>query len=762
MPGNTEPTKMSRVVQLEPQSNNMKPAHLAKLPAAVSMVRDKYRLMMLQRLKVFFDKLDDSLFELADKAGSNQEQNNFFEAMREVRVCRRRIEKNILYAIEDAFFQLLGSTPQPENNPPAQLNIQRESLSLVENSELEESVATDTSIARAHREHAELIQLIGLRLDSLVPQKVYQKNNPLGPEVLCNAFMAEAKKLELECKAKLVLFKLFDKLVVSQLGQLYEVANQVFIDNNILPNLSIRDAQGQAQAQGQGQAQSSSVPTGSSSGKTHASQARQGCEVSKGSEVLKALEEVLGGELVQSSPNQGVSQLLGYLSQRQKQLNATPGELVLVDIKSLMEQISLEQGGRFAGLQRMDREVIHLVNMLFEFILRDENLSEPMKVLLARLQIPLIKVGLMDKTFFAKDGHAARRLLNDMAKAALGWNPDTGKGKACPLYRKMEEVVNRLTGEFEIDLSLFTTLLEDFNRFLKKEKQRAALLEKRMLDAEGGKARAEEARTVVAAEIERRLQYQELPTVVQTMICEAWRQVLFVVGLKHGFKSSEWHSALRTLDDLMWSVRAPQNAEHRRQLIRLVPDLIHRLSEGMDMVSYNPFVMADWFKALEQVHLQLIRQKPEAAEPAPAAKQAEAKANPGVKAELNAEPSHSEAPSVTPPPPSAYMAPSEAAALNQHNAEALTPYLQQVADFVQGAWFEMLDDQGVASRCRLAAVIRPSGKYIFVSRNGMKVAEKTQQELANALKLQKLRALDDGMLFDRALETVVSSLRKAH
>jgi hypothetical protein len=43
----------------------------------------------------------------------------------------------------------------------------------------------------------------------------------------------------------------------------------------------------------------------------------------------------------------------------------------------------------------------------------------------------------------------------------------------------------------------------------------------------------------------------------------------------------------------------------------------------------------------------------------------------------------------------------------------------------------------------------------------MKVAENTQQELALALKNGFIRPLDNSMLFDRALETVVSSLRKS-
>ena len=85
-----------------------------------------------------------------------------------------------------------------------------------------------------------------------------------------------------------------------------------------------------------------------------------------------------------------------------------------------------------------------------------------------------------------------------------------------------------------------------------------------------------------------------------------------------------------------------------------------------------------------------------------------------------------------------------------------------VASLAQGAWFDLENQSGAEPlRCRLAAYIRPTGKYIFVNRNGMKVAEKTQVELASALKTGHMRALDNSMLFDKALESVVTSLRQS-
>ncbi|HIZ50850.1 MAG TPA: DUF1631 domain-containing protein, partial [Candidatus Pseudomonas excrementavium] len=78
-----------------------------------------------------------------------------------------------------------------------------------------------------------------------------------------------------------------------------------------------------------------------------------------------------------------------------------------------------------------------------------------------------------------------------------------------------------------------------------------------------------------------------------------------------------------------------------------------------------------------------------------------------------------------------------------------------------GSWFELsgIGDQP-AQRCKLAAIISFSGKYIFVNRAGMKVAEFTSTTLAHQYERQLIHLLADDQLFDRALESVIGNLRQ--
>ncbi|HAQ87281.1 MAG TPA: DUF1631 domain-containing protein, partial [Pseudomonas sp.] len=89
------------------------------------------------------------------------------------------------------------------------------------------------------------------------------------------------------------------------------------------------------------------------------------------------------------------------------------------------------------------------------------------------------------------------------------------------------------------------------------------------------------------------------------------------------------------------------------------------------------------------------------------------------------------------------------------NDEALT----QVDNLRVGSWVEFQEDEEHKLRCKLAAVIKPTGKYIFVNRTGMKVLEKTRTGLAIEFRRGAIRLLNDALLFDRALESVIGNLR---
>jgi hypothetical protein len=88
----------------------------------------------------------------------------------------------------------------------------------------------------------------------------------------------------------------------------------------------------------------------------------------------------------------------------------------------------------------------------------------------------------------------------------------------------------------------------------------------------------------------------------------------------------------------------------------------------------------------------------------------------------------------------------------------LNGFLNQVDHLSIGTWFEITKEE-TRDRCKLAAHIKAIDKYIFVNRSGIKVMERDKNEFAKLLSSGELQILNDGLLFDRALESVIGSLR---
>ena len=76
-----------------------------------------------------------------------------------------------------------------------------------------------------------------------------------------------------------------------------------------------------------------------------------------------------------------------------------------------------------------------------------------------------------------------------------------------------------------------------------------------------------------------------------------------------------------------------------------------------------------------------------------------------------------------------------------------------------GEWVEIHQDKH-KKRCRLVAILRNSGKRIFINRTGSKAAELEVEDIAAMLCAGEMVLLEDAQLFDKALTSIIDGLRK--
>ncbi|MCO8164104.1 DUF1631 domain-containing protein [Pseudomonas sp. 21LCFQ010] len=717
---------------------------LARLPVVLLQVRDKAAQQLKDALQRLFDNADDTLFEMADRARNNSEQNHFFEAMRDLRLKRKSIERTFVDKFYEAFL-VLGQYQVAEPVLPGPVVFDK--LELVNNDDLERTVAVDAMVTKVMSRDSLALGQLTARLNQLVPQPITDQSNPLGPMLLCDFFLQSARSFGVEIRVKLIILKLFERYVLADADQLYAEANQLLIATGILPDMKALPARRMTD-RGQREQRTARLED------PVLAQATE--KLDKGvQEVFEAMQELLAhlrGSLaprhdsnaeIRPISSQDLLRLLSHL----QQYVPSGEEVEDFDLRQQLEQLLTRVSVR-SGKSRIvgggDEDVINLISMLFEFILDDRNLPSSLRALIGRLQIPMLKVAVLDKSFFSRGSHPARRLLNEIASAALGWGGRDDYQRDS-LYLRVEHIVQRLLNDFVDDTAIFSELLADFLAFTSDERRRSELLEQRTRDAEEGRSRAELARQRVQQELNLRLLGRTLPQVVVRLLQEAWSKVLLLTCLKHGEVSQEWQAGLDAVDDLIWSVEPHEEPEARQRLLEQVPGLLKVLREGLASAAFDPFATSEFFSQLEVLHMQALQRLSRHQQGASEAPLATDDAAPMINVV--------EEIVLIAPEEQLFSEPLQSLPVDDAG-------LLQVNRLNVGMWVEIQEDEEHKLRCKLAAIVEPGGRYVFVNRTGMKVLEKTRMGLAVEFRRGSVRVLDDSLLFDRALASVMGNLRR--
>ncbi|HKJ09083.1 MAG TPA: DUF1631 domain-containing protein [Gammaproteobacteria bacterium] len=758
------------------------------------------------------DKVDDALFELAEKAESNAVQSLYFDAMREVRIKRQSIETGFKDNFEAGFD---NETNGGRTAEAGELQDSELSLSLVETDELEESLAVTNMVGKINTASKEALGALDRRMGLLLNDPELKRcGNPVGPEVICNAFSDACQVIGSGVKVRLIILKLFDRYVVADLPPIYQELNQFLVESGVLPKirLSVKRRPGmgagpvQAPPQGEG---------GGGEGQYGWTDEADGPDQDVFAVLQQLLSRSTGGGMPlgggmgggMGGGGYGTGGGMGYGGAPGAAGGFGPGGVV-----GALTQLQHGQGGGigaggfgFGGvtgaggatnvlrglksseigqsLSPTDDMTIDIVAMLFDYILDDKDIPDAMKALIGRLQIPVLKVVMLDRTFFARKSHPARRLVNRLAEAAIGWDADDDER----LYKKMEALVQRVIDEFEDDVEIFSELLEEFEQFLEQEARLAEAQVQQSTKAMEDKERVVVAKSIAQEEVQRRAESEQLREVVRSFLATHWKNLLFVLCAKEGSDSESYRQAVETMDDLIWSVAPKQTAADRKRLVRLLPGLLMRLKEGMGMISVEPEVRDRFLSILADCHARAVNAAGRGAEdPETASPPAAGEADPAAReiGELTAGASTAE-PVPAAGNPDMPMEDAGGASVGairellqesgleveeitlQDEPDVADPeqadddYLEQACNLAVGSWVEFLEEDGSTSRVRLTWISRVTGTYLFTNRKGLKARDMTLHGLAAELRRGSATPLEDVPLLDRAVGNLMDGLRRS-
>lgn len=691
-------------------------------------------------MKSALDRIEADLhLRLSSMALSSEDLRTFSEADRQIRLIRADLDKRFRAVFQRSFNSSAGGVRKLDNIYSTLSDAPME-LALVDSEDLSDEVNFQR-IAKGlkHQCDDELLELSPRVAHLLGQDEIAPEDDPLGPESIAKVLKDVLWQTDSPKQVKLVLLDRFCGSLGSELSKVYAELNDHLVQRQVLPRLrrSVRRQQEAARTGDKGDDRSTSGDA-AAGGDWFADLVRLAANRTPGGRGADAA----------TSPVE-VKELLSALNGVQR------GEPIGEDGAIVVA----EAGGAFANVLKSLRDtglggqvgfanglIIDIVATMFDFIFEDPRVPYAMKGLIARLQIPVLKVALIDRSFFSSKSHPARRLMNQLAAAAEEWGADFGP--QTPLFQKAESLITRIQSEFEDDLSVITQSLAELESFLAEQEQvadrKAADMAPKLVEQE----RRELSLAAARGSIWLYTADSAIPEQITAFLGQHWAHVLANSFLLGGEQGQAWAAATNTMDRLVWSVMPKQSAEDRKELVKLLPDLLRQIRTGLDTIGAGPEVREQFFSVL--VGLHAIAVKAGVSERAPAARPAaEAAHLAQVREPASAEPAAAEPATavVSPPPPL---------------PAAEQPEPELLSGLRKGMWLEMLAPGSFPVRVRLGWISPARTMFLLTNRQGEQAVALTRRELVEKFEAGEMRLADESALIDQAVESVIDNLKNEY
>ena len=723
-------------IALSSSGSNQSSIYTGIADKAFSCVNEHLTILIAQML----NSADNKLFDLSQQAKSDEERMKFMDCTRIF--CT---EKN---DINRHFFLNLNK----------KLNVSKENLklddteelSLVDQDEMEEMVAITTMHAKAMNVFGKEVSDLEARLEylELMCETSIDKES-LDPKHICEIFQKTIENVEIAIEVKLVFYKLFDQEVCSKLGVMYKAINQIFIDDDIMPEIILKTTNDEAVDYLEEEV-SSRVATyydpdenveANFIPRTKQDVSRIVNEFMSGDMTITGDEIELPESFLRVPTQQDldgkncyqrkeVIRALSNLQSKLTSLQNTSENLTTEQIKhELLADISKQNGGVLdKQVNLLDERNMDFVGMMFEVITNDETISRIMTNMINRLQIPVMKVAMSDSEIFEQEEHPARVTVDLLTTVGKGINNEEDR-----LFSDLDEIVNSILEEFDVDIESFEKAVDELEDILHKEEELTRDTERKQQK----KILQEHARHIVVSQLKMISCNKKIPNHVRPLVLKHWSTLMLNRYLRHGRDSAQWVQSVLLLRLLLKCIQPIQFQsqykllkENQMALIEAVNDELYETQQDKDEIATQIASLKLHFtNMIDEYGLKIVDEDNDEI----------------TEEELIDDSSDGSE--------------EELQQIQQHVETAMQKLALLTSSTKPGVWYEIYNGEDKAvRRLKLSVILTDAAKLIFVDRKGLKVIEKDAEEFAKELEDNRSRILADHSTFDYALANVISAL----
>lgn len=664
-------------------------------------------------LDAFIQRLEQALTVLAQQPIQTDESDKARTALLHLQQNKAPFQRLISSSLDEILLQEIRSVEEHEKS---RLHRGAIDLSLVTFDAMEQKILLDNMSRALDEANAENIEALNVRVAYLLQRdSIVTAQNPFRPEVFLKAVSEAWAKSEVSGESQRLVLQQMRPDVFLPLEPVLHILNEAMKASGLIPDMSdvyrIKKSADTLHV-------ADSMPR-----RSLPIYARLNRWLSPSG--AAGVEGAVGG------PGTDRSRLNQFLSDMQKQ--AAAPNAIEEAVSSLFDTSVLHLVRMRAPegtLTAADENAIELLARVFDRVFVEQHIPDEIKQLIGRLQLPVLKAALSDDEFFFRDDHPVRRLVETVAKSSVAW--EQKKGNDDPLYRMIENVIDRVQQEYDQQIELFDNVANDLEAFVAQEEQISQAALAQPIAAALQHERVARAKEIAAHDVAVRIENGNAAGFVEVFLETQWIRVLCLAHAAEDAKPEARRNALQAMDDLIWSVQPKDTQEERKELLGKLPALLSLLNAWLTVIKWEGPERVAFFSTLAERHMAIVRAPFDSSPRA----QLEKKLNETQKAsERRLNKRASEEPS----------APAD-------------EFIHLVDGLEIGTWIAFTTRNGTQVKRKLAWVSPRRTRFVFAGWQGQEAFTSSFDELAQFFRAGRAAVIAAEAVVDRAINTIINEL----
>ncbi len=385
--------------------------------------------------------------------------------------------------------------------------------------------------------------------------------------------------------------------------------------------------------------------------------------------------------------------------------------------QAVLSEIAKTSGGAVTKrINQIAEKTIDFIELIFDAIIDDIDISDTIKTLLLRLQIPIIKASMADQEFFIYDEHPARVLLDTIADVGVGITDHEDE-----MYIHLDKVISTILGEHDLTTDIFQTALDNLTTYIEAQDELASEKE----EEEQKQLLRKHARATVLKSLRATTTGKILPEAVHPLILKRWPTLMFNHYLNYGKENNEWINMVLSLRQIVESVQPIKDADQLAKLLTRQDLLLEQTEAHLNLSSSSKKDVETVMAAYSTTMQEMIDD----------ANFTEEEISDAVETRNEAEPEE------------------ELPVEEEYELPEIPP------NVMPGTWFQVyMGEDKTARRCKLSVIIIEDANMMFVNHKGELVIEKTFEKFNKEVEENKTVMIMGHSVFDHAFKSVISGL----